>query len=432
MFIKIILKTCLVFTILTALCSADSGYIVQLKENSDKQKISEQGIDGRPVRIIREFDSINALLVEFIDGLEVDADIEDENIESIIKDRFIQWVDPIETEDLEVDAASCHVPCGIARIGAEIFQYLQNNSVNATIAIIDSGIDAEHKQLNVVQNINFVPNETTADLNGHGTHVAGIAAGKSNSNGFVGVTLGAKLIALKTLDSTGRGYISNIMGAIDWVTQHAHEVDVVNMSLGSMRGFVNIDMMHEAIKKSVKKGVVYVVAAGNESLNIYHGENNYANRVPAAYPEVMTVSAMVASDGVPGGLGPETDKGRDDSLASFSNFSNLPHSQNPVVSPGACIDVAAPGVHILSTFPGNQFKKLSGTSMASPHAAGVVARYIAKNRKTLFPHGIKNEKIVYQIRQTLIDNAEPQDSWNAAGDAHDPDPYHEGLIRVVE
>ena len=408
-------------------------YIVQLKENTNKEKILREGIDGREVNIIREFDSIHTIIVEFTDGFEVDADLEDENVETIVKDRLIKWIDPIPSVELEIDAPrKLTVTPGVKRIGADTSKVGSSARINAIVAIIDSGIDAKHKSLNVIKQVNFVSGESSEDLNGHGTHVAGSVACKNSENGVFGVAPGAKLIALKVLDEYGRGWNSDIIAAIDWVTEHSKEIDVVNMSLGGYRGADAVDLMHEAIKKSVAKGVVYVAAAGNDGLNIFYDLNNSYNQVPASYPEVMTVSAMVASDGVAGGYGPSTFYGKDDRLAFFSNYSDRDHPFNPVQSPGACIDVAAPGVDILSTAPGNKYQVMSGTSMASPHVAGAVARYIAENRSRLFPQGVKDAKSVYKIRQAFIDRAEPQESWNKEGTADDPDPYHEGLIRILD
>lgn len=408
-------------------------YLVQLKEPGDKEKILIEGIDGREVTIIRELESINAMIVEFTDGLEVDADeIEDDKVKTIKADRYRKWIEPESEDDLEVDPPRrLTVPDGVSRIKADTFRLGSGKKINATVAIIDTGIDAKHKSLNVVKQINFVENEDHTDYHGHGTHVAGTVGGINKGNGVVGVAPGAKLIALKVLNRDGIGSDTALISAVEWVTQHADEIDVVNMSLGQGRGYGD-DLLHEAIKKSVEKGVVYVVAAGNQSVNIYHGKSSAANTVPAAYPEVMTVSAMVASDSVSGGYGPNTNAGTDDTIASFSNYSERNPLNNPVKSPGGGIDVAAPGVDILSTYPNNQFKVLSGTSMASPHAAGLVARYIAKHRNTLFPRGKKNAQTVYKIRQLFIDRAEPQDQWNRQGYINPSRSYHEGLIQFVK
>ena len=215
------------------------------------------------------------------------------------------------------------------------------------------------------------------------------------------------------------------------MTEHSNEVDVVNMSLG---GFGNSSFLHNAIRRSVDKGVVYVVAAGNESMDIYGYNHDYFvgdNFTPASYPEVMTVSAMADTDGKPGGKGSKTSFGDlDDTLAWFSNYSHMVHPENPVYSPGAGIDLAAPGVDILSNAPGDKLVKLSGTSMASPHVAGAVARFIYEFGKDYMENGKKDAQFVYKIRQALIDLAQPQEEWNSKKDAKDPDPNHEGLLQL--
>jgi hypothetical protein len=146
--------------------------------------------------------------------------------------------------------------------------------------------------------------------------------------------------------------------------------------------------------------VVYTVAAGNSAEEIYGRDGTFGTNddfVPAAFPEVATVSAMADSDGQAGGLGSETSYGQDDSFASFSNFSLSVTADNPVVSPGLAIDLLEPGVDILSTWKDGTYRTNSGTSMASPHAAGLAALHVAADGPATDAAG------VYAIRQALID-----------------------------
>jgi subtilisin family serine protease len=180
-------------------------------------------------------------------------------------------------------------------------------------------------------------------------------------------------------------------------------ITVANMSLGGTGsddgncGLSNNDALHQAICRSVAAGVTYAVAAGNET-------DNAANHVPAAYDEVITVSALSDSDGKPGGTGgaPTCRTGElDDYFATFSNF-------------GADVDIAAPGVCILSTWKGGGYNTISGTSMATPHVAGTAALYIATHPGAT-PAQVKNALIA------------AQESGPIPGD---PDTSKEGIVNA--
>ena len=156
---------------------------------------------------------------------------------------------------------------------------------------------------------------------------------------MVGVAPGARLWAVKVLGSSGSGSISTIIKGVDYVTNNAGLIDVVNMSLGCE---CTSTSLNTAISNSVKAGVMYVVAAGNSN-------KNAATFSPANHPSVITVSAIADSDGKCGRLGPPTSYGADDFLASFSNY-------------GSLVDLAAPGVNIYSTYKDGTYATLSGTS----------------------------------------------------------------------
>jgi len=262
-------------------------------------------------------------------------------------------------EDQLVRISNDTVPPGIVRVGATgnskaLIDGSNLESVNVDIAIIDTGIQLNHPDLNVFRNVSYVAGARTGnDDNGHGTHCAGIAAARDNNAGVVGVAPGARLWAVKVLDRTGNGTISNVIRGVDYVTANAASIEVANMSLGGG----NSATLNNAIANSVARGVVYVVAAGNSNLDA-------ANSSPANSPNVICVSAIVDTDGIPGGFGPATGFGADDTFASFSNY-------------GAVVDMAAPGVNILSTYIGSAYAQLSGTSMAAPHVAGAAGLYLA-------------------------------------------------------
>lgn len=282
-------------------------------------------------------------------------------------------VDYVES-DVLTEAFAQTTPTGINRIDADLSSTKSGNgneNVDVDIAIIDSGIDLKHPDLNVYHQKSFVNTNTglpglfggdtttitTAnDDHGHGTHVAGIAAAKDNAIGSVGVAPGAKLWAIKVLDSKGTGPLSTVIKGIDYVTSHASQIEVANLSLGCECKSTAFDT---AINKAVKAGIVFVVAAGNAG-------KDAINTSPSNNPNVISVSAIADSDGKCGAQGPNTGYGGDDSLATFSNY-------------GSVIDIAAPGTKIFSTFKDSAYATMSGTSMASPHVTGAAALYLATN-----------------------------------------------------
>lgn len=276
------------------------------------------------------------------------------------------------------------IPTGINRIDAE---RSIERTVDVDIAIIDTGIDLKHPDLNVVRGVTCsgAGKPGGNDDNGHGTHVAGTAAAKDNAIGVVGVAPGAKLWAVKVLDKFGSGSLSCVIAGIDYVTANAAEIEVANMSLGCACSTAAGDT---AINNSVAAGVTYAVAAGNADPG--QPAVDVSGIWPASNPNVITVSAMGDSDGKCGGLGPPmtfTDGTvQDDTFAFFSNF-------------GAGVDLAAPGVKILSTYKGGTYATGSGTSMASPHVAGAAGLYKASNPTTT-PSQVQSALVASGIPQT--------------------------------
>ncbi len=276
--------------------------------------------------------------------------------------------------DQRVAIASQTVPTGVRRTFAATNPHLDVDGdddvrIDADVAVIDTGIDSAHADLHVVGRTNCSGGGPTRqqctdgsgeDGNGHGTHVAGTIAAIDNGTGVVGVAPGARLWAVKVLDNSGSGWTSWIIAGIDWVTANAATIEVANMSLGCECSSAAQDA---AISNSVAAGVVYVVAAGNSN-------KDARTFSPANHPDVVTVSALADFNGAPGGgAAPTCRSDQDDTLASFSNW-------------GPRIDVAAPGVCIVSTWKGGGYSTISGTSMASPHAAGAAALLASKTKPT--------------------------------------------------
>jgi len=292
------------------------------------------------------------------------------------------------------------IPTGVLRIKGNLSSTASGNGsgeVDVDVAVIDTGI-YKHPDLNVVNGKNCSTGKSYNDGNGHGTHVAGTIAALDNSLGVVGVAPGARLWAVRVLNNAGSGTWSSVICGIDFVTANANEIEVANMSLGGSgsEGFCTDGGLNEAICNSVKAGVTYVVAAGNES-------DDAAYHVPAAYDQVITVSALADFEGQSGGLAAATCRSdEDDTLANFSNY-------------GADVDIIAPGVCILSTWNDGGYNTISGTSMASPHVAGAAALYVANNPGTT-PAQVKN---ALQGAGNL--------NWN---NGDDPDGIKERLLDV--
>lgn len=323
----------------------------------------------------------------------------------IADDSRVRWIQP----DGEVTISAQTVPTGIDRANADASPTANINGVdervNVDVAVIDTGIDLDHPDLNVhtAGAKNCSTGKSAEDGNGHGTHVAGTIGALDNTVGVVGMAPGARVWPVRVLNNRGSGSFSSIICGIDYVTAHANEIEVANMSLGGGGaddgncGNSNGDAMHQAICASVAAGVTYAVAAGNES-------DNAANHVPAAYDEVITVSALADFNGLPGGGAPSTCRADvDDTFADFSNF-------------GADVDLIAPGVCILSTWKGNGYNTISGTSMATPHVAGAAALY-KTTHPTASPSAVKS---ALQSSGTT--------DWNATDD---PDGIKENLLNAT-
>ncbi|MBI4298406.1 MAG: S8 family peptidase [Chloroflexi bacterium] len=291
------------------------------------------------------------------------------------------------------------VPTGINRIDADLSAAAKidgvDERVNVGIAIIDTGIQPDHPDLYVVGGKNCSDGKSWKDGHGHGTHVSGTAAALDNTIGVVGVAPGARLWAVRVLNNAGSGSVASVVCGVDWVTNNASTLEVANMSLGCECGS---DILDTAISASVTAGVTYAVAAGNSS-------KDAASFQPANHPDVMAVSAIADFNGVGGsGAAPTCRTDVDDTFADFSNF-------------GSVVDIAAPGVCILSTYKGSKYATMSGTSMASPHVAGAAALYKANNAGAT-PGDVKSALLASGKDQADL----------TYGFTGDPDAYSEPLV----
>ncbi|MEU0398141.1 S8 family serine peptidase [Streptomyces sp. NPDC006208] len=231
---------------------------------------------------------------------------------------------------------------------------------NVNAYIIDTGIRTSHSEFGGRASIGTDTvggGQNGQDCQGHGTHVAGTVGGRT-----YGVAKGVNLIAVRVLDCNGSGTNAGVIAGVDWVTANAKKPAVANMSLG---GSANT-ALDNAVKKSIASGVSYAIAAGNG--NILGWPVNACNYSPARVPEAITVGATDNTD----------------RRASFSNY-------------GTCLDLFAPGVSITSAWKDNDTatNTISGTSMATPHTAGVAALYLAAHPAAT----------PAQVRDALVNNA---------------------------
>ena len=326
------------------------------------------------------------------------------------------------------------LPTGVDRIDAD---QNANKGQGVRVAVIDTGIDLDHPDL--AANVSsqgrscVVSASIPNDDHGHGSHVAGTIAGVDNTIGVVGVAPQATLHAVKVLDRRGSGTWSGVICGIDWVTgtradgDPGNDIQVANMSLGGGGSDTGNcgrtpgaeDALHDAICRSVAAGVTYVVAAGNDGADA-------TTFVPAAYPEVITVSALGDTNGEPGGGGPATSYGGpDDGFVWWSNF-------------GRAVDIAGPGVDIYSTYKDGKYATMSRTSMASPHVAGAAALYLKSNPTA------DTAQVRTALRQTgecpgdgsrMAFDENQGDSWTCATpwpEQNDPQPprHYEPLVHA--
>ena len=272
------------------------------------------------------------------------ADLSEEQIEGL---RFEPLVESISVS-VEMASADQRVPWGIARIGAaprtvEIGETLPTDLGGVTVYVLDSGIDGSGGDLNVVRHVNFADGPN-ADCHGHGTHVAGTIGARNNDVGISGVSPGVPLVGVRVIDCSGNGTSASIIKGIDWVAGNQTGPSVVNLSVG---GGVS-PSLDGAVKAASAQGIFFAIAAGNAATDACL----LSPSLNGATSGIVTVAAVDTNEGE----------------ASFSNF-------------GGCVDLWAPGVGVISAVPGaaGELKRLSGTSMAAPHAAGAAALFLSQN-----------------------------------------------------
>ena len=333
-----------------AVDDAAERYIVVFEEEVDHPSQAASGIEQR-----------QGLEVGFVYSNALkgfSAEIPDKNLAAVRANPQVAYIE----RDRPVHVVAQTVPWGVEQIGADQSsswaedgwpdEKVRISGVNAYI--IDTGIDQNHRDLNVVHHVNFAGDGKNKDCNGHGTHVAGTLAARDNSADVVGVAPGARLTGVKVIGCSGLGSSSEVAKGIDWVTEKAKRPAVANISLAADGVSQVID---DAVKRSADRGIFYSVAAGND------------------HDKACNYSPARAGAGTNNGI---VTTAATDSTNNETNISNY----------GPCVDLWAPGAGILSTWVGGGTARFGGTSMAAPHVGGTAALYLSTHAQAA-PAGVE-------------------------------------------
>lgn len=317
----------------------DGEYIISYRSSINARGLNKQAItDLGKETLSRNNISASSLKESFIgEPGGFIARLTTEEAAKLKLDENIKHIEP----DRIISLNTCFTVVAPRLITWNIDRVGYGDGTGKKVWVIDTGIDFDHPDLNVNITLSrsFLGAQTTADdENGHGTHVAGVIGAKNNTFGVLGVASGATLISLRVLDKDGEGKLSYIIQALSYINANGSPGDVVNMSLGEDEG--TSDILDEQVQNTAARGIYFAIAAGNE-----HETASTHSPARANGSNIFTVSAI-------------------DSLDRFASFSNY---GNDVV------DYAVPGVRILSTYTNNRYAYMSGTSMAAPHMAGLLA-----------------------------------------------------------
>ncbi|GAA0199422.1 S8 family peptidase [Haladaptatus pallidirubidus] len=274
--------------------------------------------------VVREFDSINAVTIR----------VPEQAVAALERAPDVNYVE----ENNRMHALAETMPWGVDRIDADVAQTNGYTGAGADVAVVDTGIDADHPDLQAnLGNGKTYHGSSWSDENGHGTHVAGTIAAVNNDSGVGSIAPGATLHAVKVLNSNGSGSYSDIAAGIEWAANQGH--DVINLSLGGSKSAT----VESAVEYAYGQGSLLVGAAGGSGPC-----SGSCVGYPAAEPEVIAVGST----------------NENDELASFSSI-------------GPEIELAGPGTNVYSTYYDDTYQTLSGTSMATAHVSGSAAQVAA-------------------------------------------------------
>ena len=275
---------------------------------------------------------------------------------------------PFQVEAITAEDVKEIIDWGLESLGIpDVWKITQGEGVK--VAILDTGAATMHPDLKdrIIATKDFT-GDGIEDANGHGTHCAGIVAASQNGVGVVGVAPQAQLLIGKVLNDSGYGTLEWIAKGMEWAVEAG--ADIVSMSLGSR---VGSDRLKEATAKVIGAGKILIIAAGND------GEGEDTVKYPGAYPDVICVGSI----------------NREMRRSKFS-------------STGRNLTLMAPGEKILSSYPPDQYARLSGTSMATPFVAGVAALILSKHRKQGGKTPCENQKQMYEhLVKVAVDAEDP-------------------------
>lgn len=317
--------------------SKAGNYLIQFKD----AKRGKSTLEKRQRKVAKSFKHNSLVSAQDLTTEDVEALKNDPNVAFIEPDFSIQSTADLVTPNLEQVKASTTLSAGVTGTGVKV-------------AVLDTGIDTESSELKISGGVSFVPEEATFDdLNGHGTHVAGILAALQDDHGLVGVAPNVDLYAVKVLNKNGVGSYSQLIEGLEWAVDN--HIDIVSMSLA---GHEDSEALKNAVQDAVNQGVLLVSAAGNEGAN--------GITYPAKYEGVLAVGAVDAHNQHP-------------------NFSSV----------GPELGLVAPGVGVQGLSLSGGYEERSGTSVAVPHVSGVAA--LVKEQNPSFT--------AQQLRQRLEETA---------------------------
>jgi subtilisin len=355
-----------------ALAQVSENYIVQFREgttDADRAAV----LRGARAAVGKHFGRVNAAAVRVPDANALTALVNNPFVRAVVPNRAVFAFQNGKGKPGGGGGGTTTqvVPAGVTRVGRPTST---SNGLGVGVAVLDTGVDLVHPRLTKTNDaFNAFGAQSCQDDEGHGTHVAGIIAALDNTADVIGVAPQATIYCVKVLDSAGSGSDANVMSGLEWVlNNHASAVPaikVVNMSLGRPGTVDDNPAMHDLIVALKGAGLMVVVAAGNDATK------DVSSQIPAAYPELIAVASTTALAGTNQCRNLGTPVGADTASYFTTDGTGVivsaPGEEQENVSRGCFIS----SVGILSTRLGGGTTRMSGTSMASPHVAGVAARY---------------------------------------------------------